>query len=99
MSGVAAPGIDEILQVGSGSWVRSIGLKLPIEEGRTAYGFFGAWLAIPLMWGLFGVEWIVERAIVNLRGEHEFEFSCFRRKNRRAIGVDTEAGDERAALL
>jgi len=99
VSGVAAPGIDEILQVGSGSWVRSVGMKLPIEEGRTAYGFFGAWLAIPFIWGVFGVEWIVERAIVNFKGGHEFEFPCLRRKNRKAVDDDTERGDERTALL
>ncbi|KLO20727.1 hypothetical protein SCHPADRAFT_816626 [Schizopora paradoxa] len=90
VSGVAAPGVDEILQVGSGSWVRTIGLKLPFEEGRTAYGFFGAWLAIPFIWGVFGVEWIVERTIVNLKGEYDYDISCFRRK-RKSVEADEEA--------
>lgn len=106
VSGVAAPGIDEILQVGSGSWVRSIGLKLPIEEGRTAYGFFGALLPIPFIWGVFGVEWIVERAVMNFKRERGRSLSFSRLwaefsrlwTKQGTDEDDTEAG-EQASLL
>lgn len=63
VSGVAGQGIGEILQVGSGSWVRSIGLEMPLDNGRTAYGLLGSWLALPFIWGVFGVEWLAERAM------------------------------------
>ena len=69
---MVAPGISEILQVGAGSWVRSIGITLPIDDGRTLYGVFGAWLVLPFIWVVFWVEWIVERAVMNVKGENHW---------------------------
>ena len=37
VSGIGGGGIREIMQVGAGSWSRTIGLQFPFDQGRTVY--------------------------------------------------------------
>ncbi|EKM84180.1 hypothetical protein AGABI1DRAFT_117613 [Agaricus bisporus var. burnettii JB137-S8] len=42
VSGVAGHGYNEVVQVGSGSWLRTIALEFPFDENsRTLYGHYG----------------------------------------------------------
>jgi hypothetical protein len=49
VSGVVAQGNNEVFQVGSGSWVRTIGLEHPFDEDRTLYARYGD-TALLLFW-------------------------------------------------
>jgi len=52
VSGVAGHGHNEVLQVGSGSWVRTIGLEYPFDENkRTWYARYGSTVLL-LFWAL-----------------------------------------------
>ncbi|OAX44439.1 hypothetical protein K503DRAFT_729511 [Rhizopogon vinicolor AM-OR11-026] len=41
VSGVGGGGISEIMQVGAGSWARTIGLQFPFDQQRTLYAIIG----------------------------------------------------------
>lgn len=52
VSGVAGHGYNEVFQIGSGSWVRTIGLEYPFDEDkRTWYARYGS-TALLLFWAL-----------------------------------------------
>ncbi len=52
ISGVAGHGYNEVTQVGSGSWVRTIGVEYPFDENkRTWYARYGS-TALLLFWAL-----------------------------------------------
>ena len=67
ISGVATRGIDSAMQLGAGSWVRTIGLEKDFDESRTPYGRYGVRLPLLVIWGVFGVEWLLEQAAMRLR--------------------------------
>jgi len=67
VSGVAGGGIDEIMQVGEGSWTRTIGLQWPFDEGRTVYARFGDAYILPTMWLLLGGGWVGELIVLHHR--------------------------------
>lgn len=67
ISGVATRGIGSAMQLGTGSWVRTIALDADFDEGRTPYGRYGVRLPLFVIWGVFGVEWLLERAAIKLR--------------------------------
>jgi hypothetical protein len=50
VSGIAGQGINEITQVGQGSWVRRIGVQYPFDERRTVYAWIenSGWLILAL---------------------------------------------------
>lgn len=62
ISGVGGKGMDggEVIQVGAGSWVRTIGLERETNGRRTIYTLVGPWLSVILMWLLFGTEKVSE---------------------------------------
>ncbi|TCD67112.1 hypothetical protein EIP91_000575 [Steccherinum ochraceum] len=60
VSGVAARGLQEIVQVGQGSWTRTIGLQWPFDERRTVFNWGGSYMALISVWGILGVGWVVE---------------------------------------
>jgi hypothetical protein len=64
VSGVAGGGIDEIMQVGEGSWTRTIAVQWPFNEGRTVYARFGDAYILPAMWLLLG-GWVGELLVLN----------------------------------
>jgi len=41
VSGIGGGGISEIMQVGAGSWTRTIGLPFPFNQQRTLYALIG----------------------------------------------------------
>ena len=54
VSGIAGRGMNEITQIGPGSWTRTIGLQWPFEDRRTVYargGDFGALIIFMLLTG------------------------------------------------
>lgn len=55
IGGDAVPAGD-IVQVGSGSWVRTIGLKSEPNNSRTLYARFGFWFWVVLVCGVMGSE-------------------------------------------
>jgi len=73
VSGVAGGGIEEYMQVGEGSWVRTVGMQYPFNPARTAYARFGdftfilAWalasgtLLVPHIAGLGGLARLLRR--------------------------------------
>ena len=63
MSGIAGrgTGAGEIVQVGPGSWVRTIGIDTTLNDTRTPYGKYGAWMAIALVWCVFALGWAVAK--------------------------------------
>lgn len=65
LSGVGGHGLEggEVVQVGPGSWVRTIGLETTANHKRTFYTFVGPWLSIILIWIVFGTEKVIEMAL------------------------------------
>lgn len=41
VSGIGGGGISEIMQVGAGSWTRTVGLQFPFDQRRTVYATIG----------------------------------------------------------
>jgi len=62
LSGVAGD-----IQVGSGSWVKTIGVPEPWDERRTVYGAWGDWLPLALLLGIFGSLWIVQDGMPDIQ--------------------------------
>ena len=60
VSGIAGRGMNEIMQIGSGSWTRTIGVQWPFNERRTAYIYAGNYTALMILWGLVGFVWAGE---------------------------------------
>ncbi|KAJ3971138.1 hypothetical protein EV361DRAFT_800693 [Lentinula raphanica] len=78
VSGIAGHGMHEVMQVGEGSWIRTIGLKYPADENRTFYGMIkGSGGTIAILWllllGGYSGQWLLAAPTVgslpqNLRG-------------------------------
>ena len=49
VSGVVGRGMNDVQQVGSGSWIRTIGVDYPHQESRTVYTAFGGYNLV-LFW-------------------------------------------------
>ncbi|KIL00568.1 hypothetical protein PAXRUDRAFT_821558 [Paxillus rubicundulus Ve08.2h10] len=54
VSGVGGGKIHEIMQVGGSSWMRTIGVPYPFDEGRTLYGKVGEFSVIVFLVALMG---------------------------------------------
>ena len=50
MSGVAGRGFNDVVQVGSGSFVRTIGIQYPFDDQRTSFARFGDTIILILFW-------------------------------------------------
>lgn len=60
VSGVGGGGISEIMQLGSGSWTRTISLQFPFDQRRTVYavvGDFGVLVLLVVIMGGGSVAW------------------------------------------
>jgi hypothetical protein len=60
VSGVAGGGLAEFMQVGTMSWVRTIGVQWPFGEQRTVYGWGGVGLAFSLVLVPLGAGWLLD---------------------------------------
>ncbi|KAA1468061.1 hypothetical protein DENSPDRAFT_833238 [Dentipellis sp. KUC8613] len=60
VSGVAGRGMDEVMQVGSGSWTRTIGIQYPFNERRTLYTKVGDSTMLVVVWAMLGLGWAGE---------------------------------------
>jgi len=105
VSGVGGGGIAEIMQVGSGSWTRTIGLQFPFDQRRTVYaiiGEFGVFVfLVAIMGGGSGANHLPA-----LPGSHAFlgilpvlRRLIPRRKADQQNLIDFEGGGERQSLL
>lgn len=54
VSGIGGGGFEEVTQVGSGSWVRTIGVEWPFNEKPTVYGRFEDWTVLLYWLAAFG---------------------------------------------
>jgi apolipoprotein N-acyltransferase len=71
VSGVGGGGISEIMQIGSGSWTRTIGLQFPFDQRRTVYavvGDFGVLVLLVAIMGGGSVAWHLPALSVVLSG-------------------------------
>lgn len=48
VSGLAGKGYDQIIQVGSGSWVQNIEIQYPFNDDRTIFAVFGSFIVASL---------------------------------------------------
>jgi len=60
VSGVAGGGYTEPMQIGQGSWTRTVGLPFPLESHNTFYVFGGNWMAFGVAWATLGAGWGAE---------------------------------------
>jgi hypothetical protein len=56
-------GVAGSVQVGPGSWVKTIGVPYPAGEGRTVYGIGGDWLVLATFLGIPGVIFMMGRNV------------------------------------
>ena len=54
VSGIGGGGIHEPMQIGGGSWMRTIGLRYPLDENRTLYAKGGDFSVIAFLVALMG---------------------------------------------
>ncbi|KAG1825722.1 uncharacterized protein BJ212DRAFT_1422212 [Suillus subaureus] len=59
VSGVGGGGISEIMQLGSGSWTRTIGLQFPFDQRRTVYAVVGDFGVLVLLVAIMGGSSVV----------------------------------------
>lgn len=52
VSGIAGRGFHDVTQVGSSSWVRTIGIQYPFDEHQTAYAYLDHKFTSLLFWAL-----------------------------------------------
>lgn len=61
VGGIVGGGYNEIVQVGEGSWTKSIGIEWPFNERRTSFQVRGKSWALSIVWAVVGAGWVVER--------------------------------------
>ncbi|KAG1749796.1 uncharacterized protein EDB91DRAFT_1109715 [Suillus paluster] len=54
VSGIGGGGISEIMQVGAGSWSRTIGLQFPFDQTRTVYAVIGEFGVLVFLVAIMG---------------------------------------------
>ncbi|CCM04203.1 uncharacterized protein FIBRA_06369 [Fibroporia radiculosa] len=67
VSGIAGGGLQEIVQVGQGSWSRRIGVQYPFDQGRTLFSRGGGFAALVTAWGIVGVGSVLDVILLKLR--------------------------------
>jgi len=70
VSGISGGGMNEVTQVGSGSWMRTIGIQWPFTQSRMVYAIIGDLAALILSWAIVGVGWIGHVRVENVVGRH-----------------------------
>lgn len=99
ISGIAGQGMSsgEIVQVGRGSWARTIGFRREENTKKTLYGVTGPWLSIVLIWCVLGAERVIELVVARIRGNRSVEMNAIFgfRFVREAIGRFQEYRRER----
>ena len=109
VSGVAGPGINEIVQVGQGSWVRNIGIDRPFgRKDQTMYAKRGDLFSLFVAWAIFGGGWLTTMLarLQIFRNADEYYTTRIRANMFRWRSSDEERGEqatvdagERAPLL
>ena len=89
VSGVAGKGMQDIVQVGQGSWVRKIGVSYPYDERRTVFAAGGAYVPLGVVWGLTGTGAAFEVGLVVFAGRGA-ALVKFARSLRRQKAADEE---------
>lgn len=69
VSGVAGGNVH-FMQVGEGSWTRTIGIQWPFNENRTIYSRWGNIYTLWILWLLLGTGWAGEKIVDNNLGFH-----------------------------
>ncbi|KAI6007168.1 hypothetical protein EDD15DRAFT_2209463 [Pisolithus albus] len=54
VSGIGGQGIEEIMQVGAGSWERTVGIRWPFDESRTVYATVGELVVLAVLAAAMG---------------------------------------------
>ena len=66
VSGVGGQGIQEIMQIGAGSWTRTVGVPWPFNEGKTIYATVGEFSVLVFLAAIMGsdlaVQYLVTKA-------------------------------------
>lgn len=65
VSGIGGQGIQEIMQVGAGSWTRTVGVPWPFNEGRTIYAIVGEFSVLVFLAALMGSDAAVRYLTTN----------------------------------
>ncbi|KAL4069775.1 hypothetical protein V8B97DRAFT_1969203 [Scleroderma yunnanense] len=65
VSGIGGQGIQEIMQVGAGSWTRTIGIPWPLNEGKTIYATLGEFIILMLLAAMVGSDFAVRYMVAN----------------------------------
>ncbi|GBE77798.1 hypothetical protein SCP_0106800 [Sparassis crispa] len=60
VSGIAGGGMHEIVQVGQGSWTRTIGVHWPFDQRLTFFARGGDYAALAAIWAILGAGWGIE---------------------------------------
>ncbi|KAG6333640.1 hypothetical protein ID866_5452 [Astraeus odoratus] len=66
VSGVGGQGIHEIMQVGGGSWTRTIGVPWPFNERKTVYATGGEWFVLIFLAAVMGGDFAVSYLVHNV---------------------------------
>ncbi|KAH7930520.1 hypothetical protein BV22DRAFT_1028245, partial [Leucogyrophana mollusca] len=64
VSGIGGAGISEIMQVGGGSWMRTVGVQWPFNQKRTVYANVGESEVLVLLVLLMGGGWVGSAALL-----------------------------------
>jgi len=64
VSGVAGDGYKEPMQIGQGSWTRTVGLPFPPNNGNTFFILGGQWMAFASVWTMLGAGWGVQALLI-----------------------------------
>lgn len=107
VSGVAGGGMTDYVQVGEGSWMRTIGVQWPFDERRTIYASKGDWWTMAVLWVLLGGGWVAELAVSKSYGVHSIAEAGNRfiymigawRKRRLEACQQARVGGEQQSLL
>jgi hypothetical protein len=98
VSGIAGGGFHDVTQVGSGSWVRTIGIQYPFNNHRTAYSYFDNLIAPLLFWAMcFGS--LIGGHIPFFRGLSAIRLNTFTRLVRRVRDMLPGRREEPANLI
>ncbi|TFK56576.1 hypothetical protein OE88DRAFT_35258 [Heliocybe sulcata] len=57
VSGIVGRGMHEMMQVGHGSWTRTVGIQYPFDDRKTVFMAGGEGVGLMGMWALHGVMW------------------------------------------
>ncbi|KAH7914783.1 hypothetical protein BJ138DRAFT_1170410 [Hygrophoropsis aurantiaca] len=113
VSGVGGAGISEIMQVGGGSWMRTVGIEWPFDDRRTVYARAGQFEVSIFLVLVMGGSWVglafwlrlnegTRTAVTGMQTALQsvpFVRRVLWRRQSEADLIDVEGADERQNLL